>query len=78
MKKLEDLRLSRNMKYEALYWALGFVSLDSNIFKKKYNGITITIDSIQQFVDFENKISVINADKLMLTTHKSFVERGKC
>lgn len=73
MKKLEDLRLSRNMKYEALYWALGFVSLDSNIFKKKYNGITITIDSIQQFVDFENKISVINADKLMLTTHKSFV-----
>jgi len=34
MKKLEDLRLSRNMKYEALYWALGFVSLDSNIFQK--------------------------------------------
>ena len=73
MKKLEDLRLSRNMKYEALYWALGYVSLDNSIFKKEYNGITITIDSIQQFVDFENKISVINADKLMLTTHKSFV-----
>ena len=34
---VDNLRLAKDMKYEALYWALGFEELEKNIFSKKYN-----------------------------------------
>ena len=66
--------IAKDMKYEALYWALGFEEIDKGIFTKKYNDtFKVTIDADQQYVDFNNKISVINGEKLLLNTHKSFV-----
>lgn len=73
MKELADLKLSRNMKYEALYWALGFESYDGNIFKKKINDFEIIIDSNVQTAMFDRKISIVNGTSLLLITHKSFV-----
>lgn len=73
MKELEDLKLSRNMKYEALYWALGFLSHDGSVFKKKINDFEIIIDSDNQTVKFDSRLTIVNGSVLSLTTHKSFV-----
>lgn len=70
---VDNLRLSKDMKYEALYWALGFEELEKNIFSKRYNNLTIKINSELGLVDFENKLSIVNADSFKLNTHKSFV-----
>lgn len=62
------------MKYEALYWALGFEELKKNIFTKIYNKCFIVkINAEKQLVVFDNKISFVNGETLLLTTHKSFV-----
>ena len=34
---VDNLRLAKDMKYEALYWALGFEELNKGIFTKVYN-----------------------------------------
>ncbi len=73
MQNINDLRLSRDMKYEALYWALGFHELNKNKFTRNINGANIIIYSDKQYVEFSNKITIINGEKLDLTTHKSFV-----
>lgn len=73
MKDITDLKLSRNMKYEALYWALGFESFDGAIFKKQINGTKIIIDSEKQEALFDKRLSIINGSFLPLTSHKSFV-----
>lgn len=69
---IEDLRLAKDMKYEALYWSLGYEELEKNIFVKKYDNFSIQIDSEKQIIDF-NKISIVNGDKFILNSHKSFV-----
>ena len=73
MKDITDLKLSRNMKYEALYWSLGFESFDGVIFKKQINETDIIIDSEKQEALFDKRLSIINGAFLLLTSHKSFV-----
>ena len=69
MEKLSDLRLSKNMKYTALYWAMRFFEHTPDIFEKNYeNGTLITIDSNTQEV-FINK-----SRAFLLDSHESFVK----
>lgn len=70
---VDNLRLSKDMKYEALYWALGFEELEKNTFFKNYNNLTIKINSELGLVDFEHKLSIVNGNNFKLDTHKSFV-----
>lgn len=70
---IENLRLSKDMKYEALYWALGYEELLKGFFTKKYNDLVISINTENQTVNFENKLSIVNGENLKLNTHKSFV-----
>ena len=70
---VDNLRLSKDMKYEALYWALGFEELEKNIFSKHYDNLIIKINSELGLVDFENKLSIVNGNMFKLNTHKSFV-----
>ena len=71
---VDNLRLAKNMKYEALYWALGFEELNKGIFTKVYNkNLKVEINADKQQVDLGNKISIVNGETLLLTTHKSFV-----
>lgn len=65
---LGDLRLSQNMKYTALYWALRFLETDENIFEKQYLvGIKLKIDVNKQILYCEEK------ELFKLDTHESFV-----
>ena len=71
---VDNLRLAKDMKYEALYWALGFEELNKGIFTKTYNkSLSVKINADKQMVDYDNKISIVNGESLLLTTHKSFV-----
>lgn len=71
---VDNLRLAKDMKYEALYWALGFEELNKGIFTKVYNkSLKVEINADKQQVDLSNKISIVNGETLLLTTHKSFV-----
>lgn len=70
---VDNLRLAKDMKYEALYWALGFEELEKNIFSKHYDNLIIKINSELGLVDFENKLSIVNGNMFKLNTHKSFV-----
>ena len=70
---VDNLRLAKDMKYEALYWALGFEELEKNTFSKQYNNVTIKINSELGLVDFNDKLSIVNGDSFKLDTHKSFV-----
>ena len=64
---------ARDMKYEALYWALGFEELEKGIFTKAYYGKKVIIDVEKQIVDYQDNLSIVNGTYLKLTTHKSFV-----
>ena len=66
---LSDLRLSKNMKFTALYVAMRFFEHKPNIFEKTYsNGAYIKIDS-------DNQSVYINENKVFeLDTHESFVK----
>lgn len=71
---VDNLRLAKDMKYEALYWALGFEELNKGIFTKVYNeSIKVEINADKHLTNFSNKVSIVNGDALLLTTHKSFV-----
>lgn len=71
---VDNLRLAKDMKYEVLYWALGFEKLNKGIFTKVYNkNLKVEINADKQQVDLGNKISIVNGETLLLTTHKSFV-----
>ncbi len=69
MNKLNDLRLSKSMKYTALYIAMRFFEHAPDIYEKIYpNGTYIKIDSANQVV-------YINDNKVFkLVSHKSFVK----
>ena len=71
--QISNLELSKDMKYEALYWALGFEELERNIFSKNYGSFVAKIYADKQYVDYNDKLSIVNGDRLMLDTHKSFV-----
>ena len=62
----ETYAISKDMKYEALYWALGFIELKKGIFTKSYKDCDAIIDADKQLATFKNI-------KMKLTSHKSFV-----
>lgn len=66
---LSDLRLSKNMKYTALYWAMRFFEHEPDIFVKTYSdGTEIKILANENLV-------LINGKKVFsLDTHESFVK----
>ncbi len=69
MPKLSDLRLSKNMKYTALYVAMRFYEHTPDIFEKNYeNGTYIKIDSLNQTV-YINDVKAFELD-----SHESFVK----
>ena len=69
MEKLSDLRLSKNMKYTALYWAMRFFEHTPDIFEKTYtDGTHILIDSSSQKVFINGKLS------FLVNSHESFVK----
>ena len=68
MTKISDLRLSKNMKYTALYWAMRFSEKEPDVFRKTYeDGTVLTI--------IANDRAVRHFDQTILTldTHESFV-----
>lgn len=65
--------IAKDMKYEALYWAIGFCEYEKGIFTKEYPGLKVTINADNAIVDFKSKLSVVNGDALCLNSHKSFV-----
>lgn len=68
MPELSDLRLSKNMKYTALYWAMRFSEHELDNFSKEYsNGVKIVIYANNQQVYINGDIS------FELNTHESFV-----
>lgn len=73
MQDINDLRISRNMKYESLYWALGFEEVEKNVYLKKYNNYNILIYADRGEVKTFSKINIVNGDSLLLNSHKSFV-----
>ena len=69
MASISDLRLSKNMKYTALYVSMRFHEYEEGIFEKTYfDGTIIKIESDNQIVRINGKISFI------LDTHESFVK----
>ncbi len=66
-------KFSKDMKYVALYWALGFEEVDEDIFIKKYKDIIIKIDAEKQLALLDKRITIIGDDLLRLDNHKSFV-----
>ena len=72
MANLADLRIARDMKYTALYWNLRYYEVEENIFVKKYSNNEITIYALDQVANL-GKITIVNGDKLLLNSHKSFV-----
>ena len=69
MEKISDLRLSKDMKYTALYWAMRFSEHTPDIFEKKYPlGTIISINAKTQDVFINEELS------FKLDSHKSFVK----
>ncbi|MCQ2776415.1 MAG: leucine-rich repeat domain-containing protein [Bacilli bacterium] len=69
----EFYKFSKDMKYLALYWALGFQEKDEDIFVKRYSkDFHILIDAKNQIVEMKG-ISILNDKDFKLNTHKSFV-----
>ena len=69
----EIYSIAKDMKYEALYWALGYEELEKGIFTKQYAGSTVKIYAEKQIVDYNNSLSIVNGEFLTLKSHKSFV-----
>ncbi len=64
---LSDLRLSKNMKYTALYWAMRFYEYALEKYRKQYqSGFSAEIDSERQDATFGKIVVPLN-------THESFV-----
>ena len=69
MEKLSDLRLSKNMKYTALYWAMRFFEHTPDVFDKTFaDGTHIVIRADSQEVFIDDKFA------FLLNTHESFVK----
>ena len=67
--ELSDLRLSKNMKYTALYTAMRFFERNPDIFVKEYDNEKIIINAKTQEVVYEN-----NEVAFLLNSHENFVK----
>jgi len=64
--------ISLDMKYTALYWALGYVEEELDVYCKSYKGYRISIDAEAQTVDYGKDISVLSEELLYLKRHQDF------
>lgn len=69
---LSSLRLSKDLKYTALYYALGFDDPDEGLFIKDYRSAKIIIDSDRQAASLQG-LNVKSKNVISLVTHESFV-----
>ena len=69
MATISDFRLSKNMKYTALYWAMRFFEYEPNIFVKDYK----TDTKIEIYAD-EQQVYINGQLSFELNTHESFVK----
>ena len=68
MERLSDLRLSKSMKYTALYWAMRFSEVAPNVFRKIYaDGTELIILAQRQEVRIGEQVLIY------LSSHESFV-----
>ena len=65
--------ISKDMKYTALYWALGFEEVDQDIYRKIYPQAQIVIDAEKQTVDYRGGIAVLGDACRFRKRHKDFV-----
>jgi len=66
--------IAKDMRYEALYWALGFEEIEKGIFTKEYNkNFIVQINADKGIVNFNNQIAIVNSDDIKLNLHKTFV-----
>ena len=65
--------ISKDMKYTALYWALGFEEVDLDIYRKIYPKAQIVIDAEKQTVNYRGGIVVLSDACGFLERHKDFV-----
>lgn len=65
--------ISLDMKYTALYWALGFMEEKLDIHVKNYNNYKIIIEAEKQTVDYGNEIKIYHKSLNFLKRHKDFV-----
>lgn len=65
----ETNSIAKDMKYEALYGALGYEEAEKGIFVKGGR----TINSNEQYADFGPMLTIVSSEKLLLDSHKSFV-----
>lgn len=68
MPQLSDLRLSKDMKYTALYWAMRFYEIKLDLYEKSYPcGIVLQIQADKQQVLYDGAVI------MLLDMHESFV-----
>lgn len=66
--------LSLEMKYTALYWAMGFEEDEEDIFIKYYNnGYKITIFAEKEFIDYGDKIYFNTSHTASISEHEDLV-----
>ncbi|MCR5490716.1 MAG: leucine-rich repeat protein [Bacilli bacterium] len=70
--ELTSLRIAKDLKYTALYWALGFEEFKEGIFVKGYEGASIVISCKKGEALIEGP-AVINGECLKLNDGDSFV-----
>ena len=73
MKNIIDSRITRDMKYLALYWALGFIEEEPDVFVKDYADTICRIYALEGKATYFSGVSVVGGDSLFLNSHKSFV-----
>lgn len=72
-KTITDNRISKDFKYLALYWALGFEPLHKDVFRKNYGDCFIDVYVDKAEARFGGPLTLIGEDALPLTNHKDFV-----
>ena len=65
--------ICKDMKYTALYWALGFQETEQDVYRKSYQNMQIVIDAEEQTVDYGKDITVFGDNCKYLKRHKDFV-----
>lgn len=65
--------ICKDMKYTALYWALGFEETEQDIYVKKYPQTEICIDAEEQTVYYGKDIRIDGNNCKYLKRHKDFV-----
>lgn len=69
---ISNLRIAKDFKYTALYWALGFIETSKDVFEKDYGDKSILI-SCSEAKAYIKGITIINGKALSLDKADSFV-----